>query len=81
MFIIKIFKKKIYLFEFLIKFTTIIYVKIYQKTISFTDKKCNFFPSCSNYVLIKIEKTNIIKTAVKSIFRIIKCSIRSEKKN
>jgi uncharacterized protein len=55
----------------------IMLIRIYQKTLSpFLSKKgvkCKFFPSCSEYCILAIEKYGLIKGIQKFYFRWIKC--------
>ena len=53
-------------------FRLIIY---YQKNISIRSPgKCKFFPTCSNYALISIERFGVIKGLILSFFRILRCN-------
>lgn len=57
-------------------------IKFYQKNLSFDsgilkfifpNKTCRFFPSCSEYTYVAIEKYGIIFGINKGLKRIIKC--------
>jgi uncharacterized protein len=54
----------------------IIYIiKLYQIYISpFLGKHCRFYPSCSEYAFLAVEKYGAGKGSLKGIKRILKCS-------
>ncbi|MBQ3438149.1 MAG: membrane protein insertion efficiency factor YidD [Fusobacterium sp.] len=53
----------------------LILIKIYQNFISpmFPNKKCRFYPTCSEYTYQAIEEYGIIKGIYLGIKRILKC--------
>jgi len=49
-------------------------INFYQKAISpGLGKNCRFYPSCSHYAALAIEKDGFLKGSFKSIIRILKC--------
>lgn len=73
---------------YLILFYTIIYIfinlknivllsiKIYQRLAPISIReKCRFEPSCSNYMIMSIEKYGLIKGAIKGYLRLRRCNI------
>jgi hypothetical protein len=49
-------------------------IKFYQKRISpFLGSNCRFYPSCSEYCYLAIEKYGTIKGILKGFKRILKC--------
>lgn len=49
-------------------------INIYQKYISgMFGRKCRFYPTCSEYTKLAIDKYGIIKGSFKGIKRILKC--------
>ncbi|MBT4483822.1 MAG: membrane protein insertion efficiency factor YidD [Candidatus Latescibacteria bacterium] len=58
-----------------VKITFIGFIKIYQKILSpLLGGQCRFFPSCSEYAIMAINKDGVIKGTVKSVWRILKCN-------
>jgi putative membrane protein insertion efficiency factor len=50
-------------------------IKLYQKYISpLFGSKCRFYPSCSQYAILAINKYGVIKGLVKAIYRILRCN-------
>lgn len=50
-------------------------VKFYRKNISPAKKPCcRFYPTCSEYALIAVEKYGAVKGAAKTAKRILKCN-------
>ena len=59
-----------------IKYLLILMIKIYQKIAPINIRsKCRFEPSCSNYMLICLEKYGFFKGFKKGIIRIKRCNI------
>ncbi len=67
----------------MIKKTSLLAIKIYQKTLSpdhgiakifFQAGVCKFRPTCSEYAYEAISKFGIIKGASKSLKRVLKCN-------
>lgn len=57
--------RKIYLFP----------VKIYKKVISpMKPACCRYYPSCSSYMVMAVEKHGIIKGTVLGIWRLLRCN-------
>ena len=49
-------------------------IKLYQLLISpFLGKHCRFYPSCSNYAQLAIEKYGLVQGLKKGFCRIAKC--------
>lgn len=49
-------------------------IKLYQLLISpFLGKHCRFYPSCSDYAQLVIEKYGLIQGLKKGFWRIMKC--------
>ncbi|GIW21574.1 MAG: membrane protein [Candidatus Sericytochromatia bacterium] len=48
-------------------------IRIYQKFSFIYPPKCRFYPSCSNYTILAINKHGILKGLLKSSFRLCKC--------
>ena len=58
----------------MIKKIIIKFINIYKIFISpILGKNCRFYPSCSSYAVISIEKYGIFMGTIKSIIRILKC--------
>ncbi len=50
-------------------------VKLYQRFLSpILPQSCRYYPTCSNYTIMAIEKYGLIKGGIKSIWRIIRCN-------
>ncbi len=50
-------------------------IKLYQRFISpIFSQNCRYYPTCSNYTIMAIEKYGLIKGGIKSIWRIIRCN-------
>jgi putative membrane protein insertion efficiency factor len=50
-------------------------IKFYKKFFStILPASCKFYPSCSEYAIISIEKYGILKGILLSIFRILRCN-------
>lgn len=48
-------------------------IKIYQKISSQFPGRCRFYPTCSSYAIEALQKHGLIKGAILSIIRILKC--------
>ena len=49
-------------------------IKFYQKYISVNlGSNCRFYPSCSEYANLSIEKYGSLKGGIKAIIRILRC--------
>lgn len=51
----------------------IILIKIYQFFSKYTPKVCRFYPTCSDYMIVSIEKFGIIRGGLLGLKRIIRC--------
>lgn len=49
-------------------------INLYQKYKFRSYPVCRFYPSCSDYAIMSIEKYGVIRGLFKSIWRIIKCN-------
>lgn len=50
-------------------------IKLYQKYVSPLKKpSCRFYPSCSNYAILSIEKYGFFKGSLKAIWRVLRCN-------
>jgi hypothetical protein len=50
-------------------------IRFYQKYISpIKGQSCRFYPTCSEYAVLSIEKYGIIKGTLKAIWRILRCN-------
>ncbi|MEG1880800.1 MAG: membrane protein insertion efficiency factor YidD [Oscillospiraceae bacterium] len=50
-------------------------IRFYQKRISpLTPPRCRFYPSCSQYAILAIEKYGIFIGLFKAIWRILRCN-------
>ena len=50
-------------------------IKLYQKLISpILPHSCRYYPTCSSYAILAIEKHGPIKGTLKSLWRILRCN-------
>ncbi|MDD4990367.1 MAG: membrane protein insertion efficiency factor YidD [Candidatus Pacebacteria bacterium] len=50
-------------------------IRFYQLAISpHLPKSCRFYPSCSQYSVLAIEKKGVIKGAILGVWRILRCN-------
>jgi putative membrane protein insertion efficiency factor len=50
-------------------------IKLYQRHISpLTAPSCRFYPTCSTYAIIAIEKYGLAKGLLKTCWRVIRCN-------
>jgi putative membrane protein insertion efficiency factor len=56
--------------KFLIKNLILFYQRFFSPIFG---KKCRFYPSCSEYTILAVEKYGVLKGIWKSIFRILRC--------
>ncbi len=55
--------------------TFILAIKGYQKFISpVLPHSCRYYPSCSSYAILAVEKYGIIKGSLKAAWRILRCN-------
>jgi len=53
----------------------ITFIKIYQKLISpLFGNNCRYYPSCSEYSILAIEKYGVLKGSIKAVWRILRCN-------
>lgn len=58
----------------MIKKFIIVMILFYKKFISpLKPKSCRFYPTCSDYALIAIEKYGVVLGGLKALKRILKC--------
>ena len=59
----------------MIKKVVIILLKIYQKVISpIYPASCRYYPTCSNYAILSVEKYGVVKGLIKAIWRVLRCN-------
>jgi len=59
----------------MIKKVVIIFLKLYQKFISpLYPASCRYYPSCSNYAILSVEKYGVIKGLLKAVWRVLRCN-------
>ncbi|RUM62160.1 MAG: membrane protein insertion efficiency factor YidD [Persephonella sp.] len=57
------------------KKVVIIFLKLYQKFISpLYPASCRYYPSCSNYAILSVEKYGVIKGLLKAVWRVLRCN-------
>jgi putative membrane protein insertion efficiency factor len=50
-------------------------IKLYQQLVSpWLGNNCRFYPSCSEYSKLAIEKYGVVKGIIKSLYRILRCN-------
>ena len=50
-------------------------IEVYQKAVSpLYASSCRYYPSCSNYAILSIEKYGVVKGSLKAIWRILRCN-------
>ncbi|ACN99059.1 membrane protein insertion efficiency factor YidD [Sulfurihydrogenibium azorense] len=50
-------------------------IKLYQKYVSPLKKpSCRFYPTCSNYAILAIEKYGFLKGSLKAVWRVLRCN-------
>ncbi|SMP17809.1 hypothetical protein SAMN06265339_1562 [Desulfurobacterium pacificum] len=53
----------------------VLIIKAYQKLISpVLPHSCRYYPSCSSYAILAIEKYGTTKGLIKTIWRILRCN-------
>ncbi len=61
------------------KFLLVNFILLYQRNAPTRIRQsCRFEPSCSNYMLLAIEKYGLIKGVLKGVKRILKCKYPNE---
>ncbi|WP_456342281.1 membrane protein insertion efficiency factor YidD [Thermovibrio sp.] len=57
------------------KESVIFLIKLYQKFISpLTPGKCRYYPSCSSYAVMAIEKYGLLRGGLKALYRVLRCN-------
>jgi putative membrane protein insertion efficiency factor len=57
------------------KKAVILFLKAYQKLISpLYPNSCRYYPSCSNYAIMAVEKYGVFKGLLKAIWRVLRCN-------
>ncbi len=50
-------------------------VRFYQKFLSpLVPGSCRYYPTCSNYTIMAVEKYGVLKGLVKSAWRVLRCN-------
>ncbi|HEV09386.1 MAG: membrane protein insertion efficiency factor YidD [Sulfurihydrogenibium sp.] len=50
-------------------------IKMYQKYVSpLKQPSCRYYPSCSNYAILAIEKYGFLKGSIKAVWRVLRCN-------
>jgi len=50
-------------------------IKFYQKAISpLFPGKCRYYPTCSSYAILSIEKYGLLKGSLKALYRVLRCN-------
>jgi len=50
-------------------------LKFWQKTISpLYPPSCRYYPTCSDYAIMAVEKYGVVKGSLKALLRILKCN-------
>jgi len=58
-----------------LKYLAILLIRFYQKFISpLTPGSCRYYPTCSNYAILAIEKYGFLKGSLKAFYRILRCN-------
>jgi len=58
-----------------LKESVIFLIKLYQKFISpLTPGKCRYYPSCSSYAVMAIEKYGLLRGGLKALYRVLRCN-------
>ena len=64
------------------KKTAIYIIKLYQRFLSpIIGRQCKYYPTCSNYAILAIDKYGIIRGSIMAIYRIIRCNPFSKRWN
>ncbi|MDD2628030.1 MAG: membrane protein insertion efficiency factor YidD [Clostridia bacterium] len=68
--------------NYLLKSLIIWSINKYKVIVSpFTKRSCKYYPTCSNYAILAIDKHGIIKGSIKAIWRIIRCNPFSKRRS
>ncbi|OMH40552.1 membrane protein insertion efficiency factor YidD [Desulfurobacterium indicum] len=50
-------------------------IKGYKRFVSpFLPKSCRFYPTCSDYAILAIEKYGVFKGSLKAVWRVLRCN-------
>jgi putative membrane protein insertion efficiency factor len=50
-------------------------IKFYQRYISpLTPGTCRYYPTCSSYAIMAVEKYGLLKGGVKAVWRVLRCN-------
>lgn len=50
-------------------------IKFYQRFISpLTPGKCRYYPSCSSYAVMAIERYGLLRGGLKALYRVLRCN-------
>lgn len=50
-------------------------VRVYQRRLSGLKKPCcRFYPSCSEYAIMAIQKYGVLRGSIKALWRILRCN-------
>ena len=50
-------------------------IELYQKFISpLAPGKCRYYPTCSTYAVMAIEKYGLIRGGAKAVYRVLRCN-------
>ena len=53
----------------------IAFVRLYQLTLSpFIGRQCRFQPTCSQYMILAVEKYGAVRGGIKGVWRILRCN-------
>jgi len=59
----------------MVKKLVISLVRFYQKAISpLFPSSCRYYPTCSTYTIMAIEKYGLLKGGLKAVWRILRCN-------
>lgn len=51
------------------------FIKGYKRFVSpFLPKSCRYYPTCSDYAILAIEKYGVLKGSLKAIWRVLRCN-------
>ena len=55
-------------------FLLVFFVRLYQRLLSpFLGRHCRFYPTCSEYFILVVQKYGALQGTVRGIWRILKC--------
>ncbi|AAC06538.1 membrane protein insertion efficiency factor YidD [Aquifex aeolicus] len=57
------------------KSIVLIFLKFWQKFISpLYPSSCRYYPTCSTYAIMAVEKYGVLKGLIKAFFRVLRCN-------